>query len=140
MKDGYANREVTGPKQRLTPFLAHLVHLFAVLGKPSCGARHHFHVVGEGLAVVVEGRLGRGKFDGHVCRGKGGAIEVGLVVFVDDANDVVAALFGNLFNHAAHLSVAYNGDVHGLYFFCNNDVMCSRRLASNLRWGSAYGV
>ena len=129
LKDSHANREIAGPEQRLAFFLAHLAHLFAVLGKPSRGARHHFYVVCKGLSIVVEGRLGGGKLDGHVCRSKNRAVEVGLVVLVDDANDVVAALFGNLFNHAAHLSVAYNGDVHGLYFFYYYDVMRSRLLA-----------
>ena len=57
---------------------------------------------------------GRCELDGNVGRTEGIALEVLLVVNVDDAHNLVAALLSNLLNHATHFAISYQCNFHKL--------------------------
>ena len=77
-----------------------------MLFHPSCRAAHHLHSLSPRLQVVAVSRLWGCKFNGHVSAGKSLAVEILLVIDIDNAHNVMTTVFGNLLNHLAHLPVA----------------------------------
>ena len=59
-----------------------------------------------------------------VSAAKGFALEVVHIVYVDDANDLVAALASNIFYHVAHFTVANQCYFHCCEFYTYNVITC----------------
>ena len=79
---------------------------------PTSRTTDHLHTLGPGFQVVAIGCLRSCKLNGHIGRCELWRVEVLLVVDVDDTHNLMAAVTGNLLNHLAHLSVAYQCYFH----------------------------
>ena len=56
--------------------------------------------------------MGGGKLDGYIGRGEGLTLKFFLIVNINDADDFMATAEGYLFDHLAHLSIAYQSYFH----------------------------
>ena len=91
-----------------------------MLFEPASAARYDLYTGCESLHVVVVGHHGVGELDGHIGRAEGLGGEVVLVVYIDDADNLVSALKGNLLNHLTHLAVTYKCYLHMFLYFIVN--------------------
>ncbi len=108
----------------LAAFAAQPLHIVAVVLHPARGAAHNLHSLGKGTQVVAVGCGRIGKLYGYVSRGESIAVEVFLIVNVDYAHNLVAAVQGYLLYHLAHLAVADK-----CYSHCYNAFILSAKVA-----------
>ena len=102
-----------------------------MLFEPACAARHDLHTSCESLHIVAVSHHGIGELDGHVGTTEGLGAKIVLVVNVDDADNLVSALKGNLLNHLTHLTITYKCYFHNsTYLKCkgkeNFDYLCPK--------------
>lgn len=79
---------------------------------PARTARNHLHPFGKAFQEVTVGSLRRRELNGHVSRSEGLALEVFLVINIDNTHNFVATLTGYLLYHLAHLAVANQSYFH----------------------------
>ena len=71
----------------------------------------------ERLQVIAVGSRGVGEFNRHVGALERLAVEVLLVVHIDDAYYLMATPTGNLLNHPAHFPIAYQCYFHVCLYY-----------------------
>ena len=73
---------------------------------PASRARNHFYTCFPCLQVVAISSLRGGKLNGDVGTLEGLAVEVLLIININDTYNLVTTADGYLFNHLTHLAVA----------------------------------
>ena len=74
---------------------------------PSRRAADDLHVVAESLEIVAISHMRCRELNGDIGGRKLRAVEVLLVVDINDTNDFVTSAKGYFFYHLAHLAVTY---------------------------------
>ena len=102
-----------------------------MLFEPACAARYHLHTSSEGLHVVAVCHHGIGELNGHIGTTESLGAKVVLVVYIDDADNLMSALKGNLLNHLAHFPITYKCYFHNsTYLKCKGkeifDYLCPK--------------
>ena len=104
-EDGHTYREIRGPEECLT-LQASLANLITMLIHPPRRATDHLHALGPSLQIVTIGSLRSREFNSHISRCKLRAVEVLLVVDINDTHNFMTTAEGDLLDHLTHLSVA----------------------------------
>ena len=74
--------------------------------QPARRARHYFHALRPSLQIVAVGHSGIGELNGHISRAESIALEILLIVNVNNTHDFMTTAAGYLFDHLAHFAVA----------------------------------
>ena len=138
-EDGHAEREITGPEERVALLRTGTAHVGLMVGEPARTSAHHLHALFPSAEVIAVGGGGGGKFDGNVRTAEGVGVEVAEVVCIDNRYNFVATLQGDFFNHVPHLSIAYQCYFHLCFFLIlrSLDFGCkvsARRMPSKRNW------
>ena len=105
-EDSHANGEVGSPEQRLSFLRTHSANIVAMFFHPSCTTTNHLHVVLKGTKIIAISSLGCCKLYRYISTLEGFAIEVLLIVDVDNTHNLMTTAEGYLFYHLTHLAVA----------------------------------
>ncbi len=85
-----------------------------MLFEPTRTSRYDLYSSCERFHIIVICYHGISELNGHIGTTERLRGEVFLIVYIDDANNLVSALKGNLLNHLTHLAIAYQCYLHKL--------------------------
>ena len=105
-EDGYTNGEVRCPEQRLPFFRTHALHVVTMFLHPSCTTAYHLHVVLKGTKIIAICSLRSRKLYRYISTLEGLAVEVILIVDVDNTHNFMTTAQGYLLYHLTHFAVA----------------------------------
>ena len=104
-EDGHAQAEIGCPEQRFTSLGTKFLDFLTVFVHPSGTAGNQLHSGFEGFYIIGVGYHRICEFYGNVCALESVRVKILLVVYVDDADNLVSATEGNLFDFLTHFTV-----------------------------------
>lgn len=116
-ENGDTQTEVAAPEKRFSTFRAETLHLVFVLSHPACAATDYLHIMLKRPHAVVERHMRSRKLDSHIGRAERLAVEILLVVHINDAHNLVTTTPSYLLYHVAHFAVSNERKFHFSFIF-----------------------
>ena len=104
-EDADAQTEIRRPEQRFTSFGTKLFDFIAMFVHPTRTTGNQFHSGFEGFYIIGVGCHRICEFYGNISTLESVRVEILLVIYIDDADNLVSATEGDLFDFLTHFTV-----------------------------------